>query len=338
MPCYAPWTPKPGVAGNYARPLACGQCIGCRLKRSREWATRCTHENQLHQESTFITLTYNDEHLPESYNTGKLDDQGKPILAGNLDHRDFQLFLKRLRQHIVRNYPKSKTKPTKGKPPCTLSATENRFLKFPQVKGKIKINPIRYYMSGEYTEDNRRPHFHACVFGYKFKDEKPFKRTKSGELISTSEQLTKIWGKGYASTGAVTFASAAYIARYIVARITGEKAKAHYTILDADTGEFREINPEYNRMSLRPAIGRGWYDKYHSDIYPEGSVYVGGFYTTPPRYYDQLFQRNNPEAHHDLKNRRQEKANEQKEETSNTRLAAREAVHQAAAKQLRRKL
>ena len=44
--------------------LPCGQCIGCRLDRSRAWAMRCIHEASLHDENCFITLTYNAENLP----------------------------------------------------------------------------------------------------------------------------------------------------------------------------------------------------------------------------------------------------------------------------------
>lgn len=63
--------------------LPCGQCIGCRLERSRQWAIRCVHEAQMHKKNCFITLTYNDEHLP---------------YANTLVKRDFQLFMKRLRK------------------------------------------------------------------------------------------------------------------------------------------------------------------------------------------------------------------------------------------------
>lgn len=63
--------------------LPCGQCVGCRLERSRQWALRCQHEASLHEKNCFITLTYNDENLP---------------LDGSLDVRHFQLFMKRLRE------------------------------------------------------------------------------------------------------------------------------------------------------------------------------------------------------------------------------------------------
>lgn len=67
--------------------LPCGQCIGCRLERSRQWAVRCMHEAQLHRHNAFVTLTYDDSHLP---------------LSGSLVYSDFQLFMKRLRKRLGR--------------------------------------------------------------------------------------------------------------------------------------------------------------------------------------------------------------------------------------------
>lgn len=69
--------------------IPCGQCIGCRLERSRQWAMRCVHEASLHLDNCFITLTYNDQHIPS--------DAGLRL-------RDYQLFMKRLRKA----YPKKK--------------------------------------------------------------------------------------------------------------------------------------------------------------------------------------------------------------------------------------
>jgi hypothetical protein len=63
--------------------LPCGQCIGCRLERSRQWAMRCVHEAQMYDRNCFVTLTYDDEHLPPD---------------GSLNKRDITLFLKRLRK------------------------------------------------------------------------------------------------------------------------------------------------------------------------------------------------------------------------------------------------
>lgn len=63
--------------------IACGQCMGCRLERSRQWAIRISHEASLYEQNCFITLTYSPENLPSD---------------GSLRVRDFQLFLKRLRK------------------------------------------------------------------------------------------------------------------------------------------------------------------------------------------------------------------------------------------------
>lgn len=71
--------------GDIARvlTLSCGQCIGCRLERSRQWAVRCMHEAQMHESNAFVTLTYNDDNLPAD---------------SSLNYRHFQLFMKRLRR------------------------------------------------------------------------------------------------------------------------------------------------------------------------------------------------------------------------------------------------
>lgn len=92
MPCYSPlsaWQTDSGEIvfaerGSIRRELTlpCGQCIGCRLERSRQWAIRCYHEAQTHELNSFVTLTYSDEYLPR---------------GGSLVYYDFQRFMKRLR-------------------------------------------------------------------------------------------------------------------------------------------------------------------------------------------------------------------------------------------------
>lgn len=69
------------------RTVPCGQCVGCRLERSRQWAVRCHHEASLHEENCFVTLTYNPENEPE---------------YGSLKLRDLQLFMKKLRKKYSR--------------------------------------------------------------------------------------------------------------------------------------------------------------------------------------------------------------------------------------------
>jgi hypothetical protein len=64
--------------------LPCGRCGDCRLNYSREWATRCMHEAQMHKRNSFITLTYNEENIPNDYSVHK---------------KELQNFFKRLRKN-----------------------------------------------------------------------------------------------------------------------------------------------------------------------------------------------------------------------------------------------
>lgn len=73
--------------GYYDMPqqIPCGQCIGCRLKRSRDWSIRCMAESRSHKSTCFLTLTYNDDNLPA---------------GGTLVKSDVQKFFKRLRKNL----------------------------------------------------------------------------------------------------------------------------------------------------------------------------------------------------------------------------------------------
>lgn len=105
MPCFTPLTAYRAKSSNaldyyisfkpenpenlFEMKLPCGQCLGCRLDHAANWAARCVHEASLHDKNCFLTLTYDDDHLPENNSLIKLD---------------MQLFLKRLRKA----YPKEK--------------------------------------------------------------------------------------------------------------------------------------------------------------------------------------------------------------------------------------
>ena len=94
MTCYHPlkgflkpdggWTANRGQ-GYLDRPFTvpCGRCTGCRIDRSIEWAIRCSHEASLYESNVFLTLTYDNEHLP---------------MDGSLNVVHFQQFMKRLRK------------------------------------------------------------------------------------------------------------------------------------------------------------------------------------------------------------------------------------------------
>ncbi len=181
-------------------------------------------------------------------------------------------------------------------------------------KLRRKTNPnIRYYHSGEYGGTNTlRPHYHAILFNIDFPDLKIFKTVNKIPLF-TSETLTKIWGKGHASIGRVTMASAAYVARYIMKKQYPSKLSTaqaayveNYERINTITGEVHTVKPEYSTMSRN--IGKEWFKLYKMDIYNKDFLTYKGTKFKPPKYYDRLYADHNPEHMEKIKTKRRIKA------------------------------
>lgn len=294
MPCFYPvkgYKPRePNDAGKF--PLgfnakaavtgiptyvSCGRCIGCRLERSRQWAVRCVHEASLYERNCFVTLTFNDDNLARD---------------GSLRKSDFQDFVKRLRK-FFNKYEWSKD-----------------VAAFVLRKVELGKSGIRYFHCGEYGEVCRvcglsrtrcvcrrfvrsigRPHHHACFFNLDF-DDKVLWKVTDGVRLYRSGCLERLWPFGYASVGNVTFESAAYVARYVVKKISGQPAASHYA------GRL----PEYTTMSRRPGIGREWFERFKSDVFPRDVVVIrGGHKCRPPRYYSRCFEETAPEVFDSIK-------------------------------------
>ncbi|WNK14301.1 MAG: replication initiator protein [Microvirus sp.] len=260
--------------------LPCGQCVGCRLERSRQWAMRCVHEASLYERNCFVTLTYDDEHLPS---------------GSTLVYRDFQLFMKRLRKEFPR----------------------------------MPDDGIRFFMCGEYGEDTQRPHYHVCLFNFDFDDRLYFKLSGAGKKLYRSAMLERLWPLGYAGIGTLNFESAAYCARYILKKVTGDLAGAHYCNVDVDTGVCSWREPEFCHMSLKPGIGKRWLDAFESDVFPDGECVVRGVACKSPRYYDLKWSKLNEEGYDWLKFQRELLARTKYDDNTDGRLAVKARVAQA---------
>lgn len=233
----------------------------------------------------FVTLTYDDKHLPAD---------------GGLNKQHFQKFMKRLR--------------------------------------KRHGAPIRYFHCGEYGDETKRPHYHAILFGVDFSDKKAWSRNAQGDTIYQSDTLDAIWGYGQCRIGSVTFETAAYTARYILKKVTGEAAAAHYARVDPETGEIYSIQSEYITMSLKPAIGADWYRRFKTDVFPDDTVIMRGRELKPPRYYFQILQKEDEAAATSIKFRRVRSANRHKENNTPERLRVRREVKEAQISTLKRNL
>lgn len=254
--------------------LRCGQCIGCRLKRSKDWAIRCMHECQMHPYSSFVTLTYDPLFLPNN---------------GSLTYVDFQRFMYRVRK---------------------------------------RLGKVRFFMCGEYG-DKGRPHFHAILFGVHFGDREYFRTLSSGHKIYRSASLESLWPHGYSSIGEVSFESAAYVARYITKKVTGELADDHYRRVDPDSGEVYNLVPEFCHMSLKPGIGFSWFEKFGVDVFPQDEVVMDGKKHSVPKYYDRLLRLQDAFVSDDIEYDRVMKAAEHVDDCSPDRLAVQEHVARA---------
>lgn len=106
MPCHKPWkgyyakainedTGKRSITTNVKLALEpdnpitlrCGKCEGCYRIRANDLTTRMVHESQMHEQSCFITLTFDEDSLQSRDN------------PHSLDVADWQKFMKRLRKN-----------------------------------------------------------------------------------------------------------------------------------------------------------------------------------------------------------------------------------------------
>lgn len=189
-------------------------------------------------------------------------------------------------------------------------------------------NGIRYFACGEYGELYRRPHYHAAMFGIDFSD-KQISGAKNGNDYYCSDSLNRIWSHGDCIIGALTFDSAAYVARYIMGKHLG---------LEADYYEREGIAPEFVRMSRRPGIGTNWYDRYSGDILRSGHLVVRGHKSSVPRFYNLKLEVQNPQRFSLMREKRLVSIADKWRDNTPARLAVRYRVRVAQTSSLVRDL
>lgn len=272
--------------------IPCGKCIGCRLSYARQWADRCMLELQYHDSAYFVTLTYNDEHVPRSAYGDPETGEAQPVLT--LNRRDVQLFLKRLRR-------------------------------------ACPDDSIRYFGCAEYGPNTFRPHYHLIIFGLHLNDLQLKRQDVDGKVNAwTSATLQAAWSErpfgnyspildslGDVECSDVSWEACNYVARYIVKKQLGPDGRNFYDSFN--------ITPPFTFMSLKPGIGRCYYDD-HPEIYEYDTISVstprGGRSIKPPRYYDKLFDIDHPDELASIKSiRRLMAENAQKFKLSRTSLS-----------------
>lgn len=163
----------------------CGHCPECLNARSNEWALRCVYQAKESKKAVMVTLTYDTFQRDKD---GKImtDKNGIPLenlTLRNVDKRDCQLFIKRLREYFDR---------------------------------KKNVQNIKYLLSAEYGKTTGRPHYHAILFGVEFDDLIFHKKSKRGNTIYRSNTLDKLWKNGICTVDStlITPAVARYCTKY----------------------------------------------------------------------------------------------------------------------------
>lgn len=254
--------------------IGCGECIGCRLDYSREWANRGYLESTMWDNNYFVTLTLDDENIeiPEFIETkeGFLFMEVENIeWMGTLVPKDLQDFLKRLREEF---------------------------------RTKYNHTGIRFMAAGEYGETYGRPHYHLILFNTPFPTESFHNPKVKYEKYVYYENtiLEKCWKKGWAQITECSWNTIAYVARYITKKINGPGSEEEY----AAKGQVKE----FFRVSNQPGIGREYYEKHKEEIYKDDKVLIrnakGSHWVKPPTYFDKLYEKEFPEKFEEIKRKR----------------------------------
>lgn len=247
--------------------VPCGKCVGCRLDYSRDWASRISMESLDYPDnSLFVTLTYDDDHLPIM-----IDDGTQHVLKGKgfsadyvtkgatLLKKDCQDWLKRLRRNLDYHYGIS--------------------------------DGVRYYLAGEYGSNTLRPHYHVCLFGVPTDSLVPIGKNKLGDILYDSDFISDTWKQGHVCVGKLNYATAAYTARYCLKKAQG-KDDAFFDSVG--------VNREFVTMSRKPGIGVPYYEAHKEDIYKNDEIVLPAQskdkknVIKPPRYFDILYKAENP--------------------------------------------
>lgn len=272
--------------------IPCKWCAGCQETYSKQWAARCMLEANQYEQNYFLTLTYDEDHIPRddevvNKKTGEIFENDN-WMQGHLEPDDIKDFLKRLRRHWKYHYDFPK----------------NEIIGYDENGKEIKPPGIRFYLCGEYGGQTQRPHYHAIMFNMPIKPEslEVYKMDKAtGNVTYTSKEIEKIWGKGFITIGEVNWDTCAYVARYVMKKMKGWRSDESYY----EQG----MSPEFVRMSRMPGIGLDFFNKNFQEIYARDEIIIKGRKESistikPPEYYDRIFAINHPEQMAAIKERR----------------------------------
>lgn len=153
-----------------------------------------------------------------------------------------------------------------------------------KLRNKFRGCNIDYYYSGEYGDQQFRPHFHMIVYNLPLDDLGFWKTNDNGDPIYTSELIHSLWQKGICSVSPYNWRTAAYTARYVEKKRDG-RLMAEYEAVG--------LTPEKCRCSRRPGIAHDYYMEHYEDIWRNNGLNVDRTVNSKghlgiPRYFRKL--------------------------------------------------
>jgi len=264
--------------------------MDCKLRRTSDWTTRATHEASLYDDNCFLTLTFSDDGLA----LRELQQGTHPY---DLDVRDWQKFAKRLRKEMHRQ---ARTK-------------------------------FRFFMVGEYGDQELRPHYHALIFGEAFRGDGEQWKDENGHPAWISKTVEKCWPYGFHEIKDATPETIGYVCKYVTKKLYGKRREQQCERIDSTSGECVTVKAEFATMSRggrtkKGGIGKGWWDQWKNDAFPDDFVVVKGEKKPVPRYYTKLLEKENKELHQVVTEERAKKALKQSANNTPERRAVRAKV------------
>lgn len=255
--------------------VPCNKCWACQLKYSAEWATRIMLEAKKYETNFFITLTYDDKHVPiaektewEQYDLDPKDPHGKKIITHQIRHndgtwgytllpKDMETFLNSLRKHFER-------------------------------KGHTGI---KYFYCGEYGTNTARPHYHIILMNCPLNIEEFYDTFVDNNFKAhwKSKEIEEYWNKGMVDIAELEWSAAAYVARYCTKKLNPDQDKRAYL----ENGKL----PEFIRMSK--GIGFDYFYEHKDEIYKNDELIMKTIKNNtgsikPPRAFDRKLEKINP--------------------------------------------
>lgn len=240
---------------------------------------RCTHPRTVGFKADGRTICWSQKHRSKEYATFQLPCG--QCLECRLDYA---------RQWAIRCVHEAQMHPKNSFVTLTYSDENltspkldySHFQKFMKKLRKLQNEPIGVFVTGEYGDRTKRPHWHAILFNWSPADATYHRSTDRGDRVYRSATLDAVWSHGITELGSVTFESAGYCARYAAKKLI----HGH-----DDTHDFHPIS----KKSSKHAIGKKFLEQFWPDIFNEGHIVLpDGNTCSVPRYYEKWFKENKP--------------------------------------------